>query len=50
MSQKTNVRVSMQKWHEILGHRNYDDVRKLQSVVDGMILKGETDQPIVYSI
>ena len=26
----------LQKWHEILGHCNVDDVRKLESVVNGM--------------
>jgi len=31
----------MQTWHEILGHCNYDDVQKLQNVVDGMKIKGK---------
>lgn len=26
----------LQTWREILGHSNYDDIQKLQSVVDGM--------------
>ena len=30
----------MQTWHEILGHCNYEDVKKLQGVVKGMEIKG----------
>ena len=26
----------IQTWHEILGHCNYDDVSRLQDVVEGM--------------
>ena len=29
----------MQTWHEILGHCNYEDVKRLQSVVKGMEIK-----------
>ncbi|XP_066542004.1 uncharacterized protein [Hoplias malabaricus] len=32
----------MQTWHEILGHCNYDDIQKLQGVVNGMTIKGKT--------
>lgn len=32
----------LQTWHEILGHCNYEDVRKLQDVVRGMNIKGDT--------
>lgn len=39
---KCNVCHDMQTWHEILGHCNYEDVRKLQSVVNGMEIKGST--------
>lgn len=35
----------MQTWHEILGHCNYDDVQKLQNVVDGMTIRGKPDRP-----
>lgn len=35
----------IQAWHEILGHCNYDDVLKLQNVVDGMQIKGKTCKP-----
>ena len=27
---------SMNEWHQILGHCNYDDIKKLERVVDGM--------------
>ena len=30
----------MQTWHEILGHCNYEDVKRLQGVVKGMEIKG----------
>lgn len=32
----------LQMWHEILGHCNYEDIRKLQGVVRGMEIKGST--------
>ena len=35
----------MQTWHEILGHCNYNDIQKLQDVVDGMKIKGSTQKP-----
>lgn len=35
----------IQTWHEILGHCNYEDVRKLQSVVKGMEIKGCLGKP-----
>lgn len=35
----------MQTWHEILGHCNYEDVQKLQGVVKGMKIKGNTVRP-----
>lgn len=34
----------IQTWHEILGHCNYDDVSKLQDVVEGMQIKGKFDK------
>ena len=36
-----NYTQDVQSWHEILGHCNYEDVMKLQSVVDGMKIKGK---------
>jgi hypothetical protein len=38
----------LQAWHEILGHCNYDDVQKLQNVVDGMTIKGKTDMSALH--
>ena len=35
-SDKVNYTCDLKSWHEILGHCNYDDVVKLQNVVDGM--------------
>ena len=35
----------MQTWHDILGHCNYNDIQKLQDVVDGMKIKGSTQKP-----
>lgn len=34
----------MQTWHKILGHCNYDDVQRLQNVVDGMKIKVPTNK------
>ena len=34
----------IQMWHEILGHCNYDDVQKLENVVDGMSIKGKASK------
>ena len=31
----------IQKWHEILGHCNFNDVQELVNVVDGMSIKGK---------
>lgn len=31
----------IQMWHEILGHCNFNDVQKLENVVDGMSIKGK---------
>ena len=33
----------VQTWHEILGHCNYDDVLKLESVTKGMKVKNKTE-------
>ena len=42
---KCNACHDVQTWHEILGHCNYDDVLKLQNVVDGMQIKGKACRP-----
>lgn len=42
---KCNACHDIQTWHEILGHCNYDDVLKLQNVVEGMQIKGKTVRP-----
>ena len=42
---KFNTCHDMQTWHEILGHCNYEDVLKLQDVVDGMQIKGKAVRP-----
>ena len=44
-SDKCNACHDIQTWHEILGHCNYEDVLKLQNVVEGMQIKGKTDRP-----
>lgn len=36
---------SVQTWHEILGHCNYDDLKKLQGVVKGMRITGTAVKP-----
>jgi len=35
----------LSNWHDILGNCNYDDVVKLESVVDGMKITGSTVKP-----
>ena len=35
----------IEAWHEILGHCNYDDVLKLQNVVESMQIKGKACKP-----
>ena len=35
-SDSVNCVRSMNEWHQILRHRNYDDIRNLGRVVDGM--------------
>lgn len=42
---KCNACHDIQTWHKILGHCNYDDVLKLQDVVEGMQIKGKTGRP-----
>lgn len=42
---KCNACHDIQTWHEILGHCNYDDVLKLQNVVNGMQIKGKACKP-----
>ena len=40
-----NYAWDLSSWHEILGNCNYDDVVKLESVVDGMKITGSTVKP-----
>ena len=42
---KCNVCHDIQTWHQILGHCNYNDILKLQNVVDGMQIKGKASRP-----
>ena len=35
---------TIQQWHEDLGHMNYDDIRKLQSVTENMVIS-KSDPP-----
>ena len=46
-SDSVNYACNLSSWHEILGHCNYDDVLKLESVpvVDGMKVIGSTEKP-----
>lgn len=34
----------LKTWHEILGHCNFDDVQRLEGVVDGMKIEGSTNK------
>ena len=36
------------KWHKIMGHCNFQDLRKLQNIVDGMKIADE-QQGLRYS-
>lgn len=42
---KCEVSHNMQTWHEILGHCDYGDLKKLQGVVKGMRIKGSAVKP-----
>ena len=37
--------MTIQTWHEIMGHCNYDDILKLQDVTVGMHIKGAKRKP-----
>lgn len=39
-----SVCYDVQTWHKILGHCNYDDVLKLESVTEGMKIKGKDEK------
>jgi len=43
-SDKVSVSHDIHTWHEILGHCNFEDVIKLQGVVDGMNISGSSDK------
>ena len=36
---RVNLSLDIKEWHEILGHCNLDDIRKLENVVQGMHIK-----------
>lgn len=40
-----NACFDLKTWHEILGHCNYGDVLKLETVVDGMKIKDKANRP-----
>jgi len=44
-SDSVNYACDLSSWHDILGHCNYDDVLKLQGVVNGMKVIGSTEKP-----
>ena len=44
-SDSVNYACDLSSWHEILGHCNFDDVLKLESVVDGMKVNGTPKKP-----
>ena len=41
----TNYACDVSDWHEILGHCNYDDILKLERIVDGMKVTGKSEKP-----
>jgi len=45
VSDTVNCARDLLSWHKILGHCNYDDVLKLDSVVDGMKVIGGIQKP-----
>ena len=42
VSDSVNCVRPMNEWHQILGHCNYDDIKKLEHVVDGMKVSHES--------
>ena len=44
-SDSVNYACDLKGWHEILGHCNYDDLLKLESLVDGMKVCGKVCKP-----
>ena len=43
ISSSKNNASSLREWHKILGHCNYNDVRRLENVVEGMVIKDDTE-------
>ncbi|CAB4016811.1 Retrovirus-related Pol poly from transposon TNT 1-94 [Paramuricea clavata] len=41
---KVSLACNIYKWHEILGHCNFDDIMKLENVVPGMKVVGKVDR------
>ena len=50
IADSVNYACDLSNWHKILGHCNYDDVLKLQGVVDGMKVTGSTEKPADCSV
>ena len=48
VSSSKNNASSLMKWHKIMGHCNFQDLRKLQNIVDGMKIADE-QQGLRYS-
>ena len=44
-SDSVNYTSDLKGWHAILGHRNYEDVVKLEEVVDGMKISNSSSRP-----
>lgn len=44
---KVSLACNIYKWHEILGHCNFDDIMKLESVVSGMKVVGKVNRSTV---
>jgi len=50
MSDSVNLAHDVIEWHNILGHCNFDDVLKLENVVDGMKVIGDKVKAAVYDV
>ena len=50
MSDSVNLAHDVMEWHNILGHCNFEDVLKLENVVDGMKVIGDKVKPAVCDV
>ena len=41
---QVNLSLDIYQWHKILGHCNFEDICKLENVVQGMTIKGQVDK------